>query len=120
MSFQVMVKLPERSLPRIGCGQEKIFGSVILAIPCTGIERVIERSNKTHFSLGAGVWTRDVDKAHKLARGIRAGSVRVNCYQAADLVVPLGGYNMSSYGQEREKQHVAKRLNVKPVWIKAD
>jgi aldehyde dehydrogenase (NAD+) len=74
--------------------QEEIFGQVISAIPFTDIDEVIERSNKIHFGLGAGVWTRDVGKAHKLARGIRAGSVWINCYQASDPAVPFGGYKM--------------------------
>jgi acyl-CoA reductase-like NAD-dependent aldehyde dehydrogenase len=55
--------------------REEIFGPVISAIPFTDIEEVIERSNSTHFGLGAGIWTKDVGKAHKLARGIRSGSV---------------------------------------------
>jgi aldehyde dehydrogenase (NAD+) len=100
--------------------QEEIFGPVISAIPFSDIEEVIERSNKTHFGLGAGVWTCDVGKAHKLARGIRAGSVWINCYQASDPAVPFGGYKMSGYGRERGKQHVDEHLNVKSVWIKTD
>jgi aldehyde dehydrogenase (NAD+) len=98
--------------------QEEIFGPVISAIPFTDIEEVIERGNKTQFGLGSGVWTRDVGKAHKLARGIRAGSVWINCYQASDPAVPFGGYKMSGYGRERGKQHLDEHLNVKSVWIK--
>jgi aldehyde dehydrogenase (NAD+) len=86
--------------------------------PFNDIEEVIERSNKTHFGLGAGIWTRDVGKAHKLARGIRAGSVWINCYQASDPAVPFGGYKMSGYGRESGKQHLEEYLNVKAVWIK--
>jgi aldehyde dehydrogenase (NAD+) len=100
--------------------QEEIFGPVISAIPFTDVEEVIQRANKTHFGLGSGVWTRDVGKAHKLARGIRAGSVWINCYQASDPAVPFGGYKMSGYGRERGKQHVDEHLNVKSVWIKTD
>ncbi|HTG19776.1 MAG TPA: aldehyde dehydrogenase family protein, partial [Reyranella sp.] len=62
--------------------QEEIFGPVISAIPFTDIDEVIQRGNATTFGLGSGVWTRDVSKAHRLARAIRAGSVWVNCYQA--------------------------------------
>jgi aldehyde dehydrogenase (NAD+) len=98
--------------------QEEIFGPVISAIPFTDIEEVIERANKTSFGLGSGVWTRDVSKAHRLARGIRAGSVWINCYQSMDPAVPFGGYKMSGYGREGGKQHVEEYLNVKAVWIK--
>lgn len=98
--------------------QEEIFGPVISAIPFTDIDEVIERANKTNFGLGSGLWTRDVSKAHKLARGIRAGSVWINCYQAMDPAVPFGGYKMSGYGREGGKQHIDEYLNVKAVWIK--
>ena len=91
---------------------------LISAIPFTDIEEVIERGNKTQFGLGSGVWTRDVGKAHKLARSISAGSVWINCYQAMDPAVPFGGYKMSGYGRESGKQHLEEYLNVKAVWIK--
>ena len=100
--------------------QEEIFGPVISAIPFTDIEEVIRRANKTSFGLGSGVWTRDVGKAHRVARGIRAGSVWINCYQAMDPAMPFGGYKMSGYGREGGKQHVEEYLNVKAVWIKTD
>jgi aldehyde dehydrogenase (NAD+) len=100
--------------------QEEIFGPVISAIPFTDIEEVIERGNKTQFGLGSGVWTRDVGKAHRLAKAIRAGSVWINCYQAMDPAVPFGGYKMSGYGRESGVQHLEEYLNVKSVWIKTD
>jgi len=98
--------------------QEEIFGPVISVIPFTDIEEVTERANKTSFGLGSGVWTRDVSKAHQLARSIRAGSVWINCYQAMDPAVPFGGYKMSGYGRESGMQHVEEYLNVKAVWIR--
>ncbi|MDA8051840.1 MAG: aldehyde dehydrogenase family protein [Rhodospirillales bacterium] len=98
--------------------QEEIFGPVISAIPFTDIEEVIRRANATTFGLGSGVWTRDVGKAHRLARAIRAGSVWINCYQAMDPAMPFGGYKMSGYGREGGKQHVEEYLNVKAVWIR--
>jgi aldehyde dehydrogenase (NAD+) len=98
--------------------QEEIFGPVISAIPFTDIEEVIHRGNRTSFGLGSGVWTRDLSKAHRLARALRAGSVWINCYQAMDPAVPFGGYKMSGYGRESGIQQMEEYLNVKAVWIK--
>ncbi|MCC6779492.1 MAG: aldehyde dehydrogenase family protein, partial [Hyphomicrobiales bacterium] len=98
--------------------QEEIFGPVISAIPFKGLDDLLARANATHFGLGSGVWTRDVSKAHRFAKGLRAGSVWVNCYQAMDPAVPFGGYKMSGYGRESGVHHVDEYLNTKAVWIK--
>ena len=98
--------------------QEEIFGPVISAISFKDPDELVKRANATNFGLGSGVWTRDVSKAHKFAKAIRAGSVWVNCYQTMDPAVPFGGYKMSGYGRESGIQHVEEYLNVKAVWIK--
>ena len=98
--------------------QDEIFGPVLSAIRFEDIDEVVSRANATSFGLGSGVWTRDVTKAHRLAKAIRAGSVWVNCYQAMDPAVPFGGYKMSGYGRESGMQHLDEYLNVKAVWIK--
>jgi aldehyde dehydrogenase (NAD+) len=97
---------------------EEIFGPVLSAIPFHDVDELVARANSTIFGLGSGVWTRDVSKAHRLAKAIRAGSVWVNCYQAMDPAVPFGGYKMSGYGRESGLQHMEEYLNVKAVWIK--
>jgi len=98
--------------------QEEIFGPVISAMPFSTVEEVIRRSNASSFGLGSGVWTRDVGKAYRLAREIRAGSVWINCYQAMDPAVPFGGYRMSGYGREGGVDHAEEFMQTKAVWIK--
>lgn len=98
--------------------QEGNFRAGDLGDPFTDTDDLIRRANAATFGLGSGVWTRDVSKAHKLAKAIHAGSVWVNCYQAMDPAVPYGGYEVSGYRRESGVQHLDEYLNTKAVWIK--
>ncbi|MFS8631688.1 MAG: aldehyde dehydrogenase family protein, partial [Bacillales bacterium] len=75
--------------------QEEIFGPVISAMPFEDLDELIERANKTIYGLAAGVWTRDVAKAHYIASKLKAGTVWNNCYDAFDAASPFGGYKQS-------------------------
>lgn len=99
--------------------QEEIFGPVISAFPFDDIDEVIARANGSQFGLGGGVWTHDLRKAHHVVRGLRSGSVWVNCWMTRDPAMPFGGYKMSGYGRESGIQHMEEFLNVKSVWINA-
>ncbi|OHC98712.1 MAG: betaine-aldehyde dehydrogenase [Sphingomonadales bacterium RIFCSPLOWO2_12_FULL_63_15] len=100
--------------------REEIFGPVLSAFTFDTIEEVLTRANATEFGLGSGVWTRDLGTAHRMARGIRAGSVWVNCYQMLDPAVPFGGYRMSGFGRESGPHHIEDYLETKAVWINLD
>jgi len=80
--------------------QEEIFGPVVTAIPFTDPADVIPRANNTKYGLAAGIWTRDISKAHRLAAQLRAGTVWINCYNVFDAALPFGGYKQSGWGRE--------------------
>ena len=80
--------------------QEEIFGPVVTAIPFSDPNEVVQKANDTIYGLAAGVWTRDIKKAHKLAAKLRAGTVWINCYNVFDPALPFGGYKQSGWGRE--------------------
>lgn len=100
--------------------REEIFGPVISAIPFTDLDEVVRRANDTAFGLGGGVWTKNVSKAHKVARAIRSGTVWVNAYNNLDPAVPFGGYKMSGYGREGGMHHVDEYMQTKALILNMD
>ena len=100
--------------------QEEIFGPVLSAIPFDDVADAVRMANSTIFGLGSGVWTRDVGKAHRVAKAMRAGTVWVNCYGVMDPAVPFGGYKMSGYGRESGMEQLNQYLETKSVLMKTD
>ena len=98
--------------------QDEIFGPVLSTFTFDDMDDLEKRANSTMFGLGSGVWTRDVNKAHKMAGAIRAGNVWVNCYGAMDVQMPFGGYKMSGYGRESGRESLDAYLQTKAVYIK--
>lgn len=97
--------------------REEIFGPVMNILPFGNIEEVVERSNRTQFGLAAAVWTRDINKAHRMARSLRAGTVWINCYDVFDAAAPFGGYKMSGVGRELGEYALQLYTEVKTVYI---
>ncbi len=100
--------------------REEIFGPVASVMPFDDLDEVVRRANDSPFGLGAGVWTRDVGRAHSIAKRLQAGSVWVNCYNQMDPSMPFGGVKMSGYGRESGAQQLDEYLNVKGLWIQHD
>jgi phenylacetaldehyde dehydrogenase len=86
--------------PEMRVVREEIFGPVVVAEPFDEIEELIPIANQTEYGLAAGVWTRDIAKAHRAAHQLRAGIVWINCYNVFDAALPFGGYKQSGWGRE--------------------
>jgi acyl-CoA reductase-like NAD-dependent aldehyde dehydrogenase len=97
--------------------REEIFGPVLVAQPYESIEEVARRANDTEYGLAAGIWTRDIAGAHKLASLLRAGSVYVNLWGSYDPAVPFGGFKRSGIGREHGAEGLEAYLETKTVAV---
>jgi len=97
--------------------QEEIFGPVASVMPFDDVDEVTRRANLTEFGLGAGVWTRDVGKAHRVAHRINTGVVWVNTYGINAAPMPFGGAKMSGWGNEGSEHGLREYVNIKAVWV---
>jgi phenylacetaldehyde dehydrogenase len=97
--------------------REEIFGPVVCAIPFKDVEEVAAAGNDTTYGLAAAVWTRDIQKAHRMAETLKAGTVWINCYNVFDAASPFGGYKQSGFGREMGKAALEMYTQVKSVWV---
>ena len=97
--------------------REEIFGPVLSVLKFKNVDELTRRANDTNFGLAAAIWTRDVAKAHRFAKAVRAGTVWVNCYDVFDAAAPFGGFKESGIGRELGEAGLSNYTELKTVTV---
>jgi len=103
---------------RMQIAREEIFGPVAAMIPFDGVEEAITIANDTIYGLAAGVWTRDLERAMQLIKGIEAGVIWVNCFDEGDMTQPFGGYKQSGNARDKCFESLLEYTQMKSAWIR--
>jgi len=107
----------DRVSPEMTIAREEIFGPVLAVLSFDDFEQGVRLANQTIYGLAAGIWTRDIQKAHRAARAIRAGTVWINSYNFYDSGAPFGGFKASGFGRDLGADALDGYLETKTVWV---
>ncbi|MEM1942604.1 MAG: aldehyde dehydrogenase [Nitrososphaerota archaeon] len=103
--------------PRMTIWREEIFGPVLAATSFETEEEAVKLANSVDYGLAAGIWTRDIYKAHRVARNVQAGTVWINMYRSLSYASPFGGFKKSGVGRELSVEAIREFTQVKSVWV---
>jgi aldehyde dehydrogenase (NAD+) len=110
----------DSATPSMRIAQEEIFGPVLAVLSFENMDELVEKANSTIYGLAAGIWTRDIGKAHTLAKRIQAGTVWINAYGSLSAESPFGGYKQSGFGRELGRYGIDLYTQVKSIWVALD
>jgi acyl-CoA reductase-like NAD-dependent aldehyde dehydrogenase len=103
--------------PEMTIAREEIFGPVLAVLTFDDYEHAVKLANQTIYGLAAGIWTKDIQKAHRAAKAIRAGTVWINSYNFYDSGAPFGGFKASGFGRDLGREALDGYLDTKTVWV---
>jgi acyl-CoA reductase-like NAD-dependent aldehyde dehydrogenase len=103
--------------PEMTIAREEIFGPVLAVLSFDDFEQGVQLANQSMYGLAAGIWTKDIQKAHRAARAIRAGTVWINAYNNYDSGAPFGGFKASGFGRDLGREALDGYLETKTVWV---
>ena len=107
----------DQAAPGMKIVDEEIFGPVLAVVTFDGVDEGIRMANQTMYGLAAGIWTRDMQNAHRVAQAIRAETVWINTYNHYDPSAPFGGFKASGFGRDLGREALDGYTEVKTVWV---
>jgi (Z)-2-((N-methylformamido)methylene)-5-hydroxybutyrolactone dehydrogenase len=97
--------------------QDEIFGPVLSVIPARDEDEIIRQANEIPYGLAAGVWTKDIQRGHRVAHALKAGTVWINAYRIISFTAPFGGYKESGFGKENGLESLKEYTQLKTIWV---